>query len=202
MSINHESPEISQGFLYAFYHYSQSHRRSLFEKLVSIATASDCVHVAIAPVLQCLYDPETKRILKLELANKVYTAFMGRGYEIQTVDAILNDSYEYIFLPTDPVKFNEGIAFLDSLQGLRYNYLALPLTVLPSFIKPTVHSNHQNTPHSIICSQMGLMLFNQSVNEYNSINPAMCTPGELKETLLQRSHCIRCDSNVFQINQN
>jgi len=91
-----EDVDVSRGFLYAFYHYSQSPKSSLIEKLVSLATSSDCVHVAIAPAIECHFDPKSNQVRQVNLLDKVYTAFMGKGFEIQSVQSILNGSYEYI----------------------------------------------------------------------------------------------------------
>jgi len=192
-----ENLSKSSGFMFAFYHYSQSKNNSLFEKIVSLATRSDCVHVAIAPVHEGVYNIHAREMQKAKVLNKVYTAFMGRGFEIQEADAIMNDAYEYIFLPTSTLHFQQGIHFLESLHGLKYNYLALPLTVLPSSVKTGYHHLESTTntspPHRVICSQIGLMLFNQCVQTHMyDIDPSYCTPGELKQVLLEHAQCMVC----------
>jgi len=159
------------GFLFAFYRYSQSHKKSIIERFVSMAISSDYIHVGIIPVQKGLiespkststmnlpsFNMYTQRqgrencyldlrisltrepcleIKKLELHDQVYTAFVGCGFEVQHVSAVLNDAYEYVFYPLSDLSFFlKGVSFLNSLKGSGYNYLILPFTILPRRFK-------------------------------------------------------------------
>jgi len=169
---NYEYP----GFLFAFYRYSHSHKKSFVERFVSMAVSSDYIHVGIIPVHKgyiatqtyeqphflgsCpsgLHHPLDSRfrlacernleLKKLELKDQVYTAFVGHGFEIQRVSAVLNDSYEYVFYPVcDYDCFLRGIMFLESLKGSGYNYFILPFTILPRRFKLVEEHSSSSTP--------------------------------------------------------
>ena len=181
------------GFIYAFYRYSHSSKKNLFERMVSICTCSDCVHVGIVPVSDIKGD-------KFVVEDSVYTAFMGYGFDIQRVSCILNDAYEYYFIPVSTDQFHIGFHFLESLSGKGYNYLGLPMTLLPHSwkIKGKKTMETHKDPKTVICSQIGLFLLQKlDVGQEHFFNAAYCTPGELVEFVRSVPSAIYCSSDQF-----
>lgn len=200
----------TQGFIFAFYHYSHSPRKSIIETIVSVATSSDCIHVAILPVPHCIMQRNEKKedcILEIIAEKYVYTAFIGLGFEKQQTTSILNEAYEFLFVPVTLKKFREGLMFLESLDGAGYNYIDLPLTILPKKFKKRSHSWHYFggtgnnpdedekccTPSKVFCSQVGLILcykcdiFRED-DKAKMLDPSYCSPGELFKMLSPAYH--------------
>ncbi len=131
----------SGGFVFAFFRFSQTVHAGMMQRLVHLLTASDVIHVAVVPVWHCEWShPDAtiskehggEIIHKLLVAPTAFTAFMGTGFEEQPTETVLTPQYDLMFLPVlymDDMR--AGVAFLQSLRGASYNYLALPLTILP-----------------------------------------------------------------------
>lgn len=218
MSVRCDSPDTitkSSGFLFAFYRYSHSKRHSFIEKLVSVATQSDCIHVAIIPVKYCEYSLATKTIHKIVMIDKVYTAFIGYGFEIQNVSSVISDAYEYIFFPVEDYIFEKGKVYIESFNGSKYNYFSLPFTLIPSSLKKmnssqnhkdshslsTIHKSNESDHHSrVFCSQLALMLLYEcGIKTQEAIDPSFCSPGDLKSILLNDPKSIPCIIEFFEL---
>lgn len=186
----------TQGFIFAFYHYSHSNNKSFIETIVSVATASDCIHVAIVPVPECkMQKKENPRdcVIELNASPEAYTAFIGHGFEIQSASSLLNDAYEFIFVPVTALNLQRGVNLLKSFDGAGYNYIDLPLTILPKRLKKNRNNAFSDKtdscmPSRVFCSQVGMILCYQC-NIINSrmgkgmIDPAYCTPADLLRIL-------------------
>jgi hypothetical protein len=212
------------GFLFAFYNYSQVPQTTWIEKFVHVVTGSDSIHVAILPVPNCLLKVSQNissgflrdnnennnndaiiEVHKLQVEDRTFTAFMFSGYEIQKASSVLNEKYEYIFLPVDESsQYVNGIRFLQSLGGSGYNYLGLPLTVLPNSLKPPVRNSEFNShcaPSKVFCSQVGLMLLYRCglLRDPEEIDPSSCNPGDLRKILTLRAGGLCCKRNCIEI---
>ena len=205
------------GFLFAFYNYSQVPQTTWMEKFVHVVTGSDSIHVAVLPVPNCIlkvpsspfqkYVSQGKNeveVHKLQVEDRTFTAFMFSGYEIQKASSVLNDKYEYIFLPVDETnKYINGINFLQSLGGSGYNYLGLPLTVLPKALKPPVRNSEFNShcaPSKVFCSQVGLMLlYRCGLLPDSGIDPSSCNPGDLHKILTLLAGGLSCRRECIEI---
>ena len=184
----------SLGFLFAFKMYIP-HREAnaqldCIENLVHHLTHSDLIHVEIIPVFGC----HEETLLASPIAH---TAYVGYGYNAhRSLTCIQDSSYTHIFVPVpDPNLHAQGIQFLNSMSGKHYNYLALPLTILPESCKfraipPT---GHMFDTKKVFCSQMGLILcyLCQILHpEYHYhghsiiFDPLCCTPADLYKLLL------------------
>ena len=206
------------GFVFAFFRYSQMVKSGFFETLVHLATRSDCIHVAILPAPIVHINEKNGNIECIKVHDITFTAFMGHGFEEQSAQTVMNDQYEYMFMQVPRPKYHEGLDFLISLKGSKYNYLDLPLTMLPFSMKqknhfldnkkttkkPLQHHNYnyydQCTPSRVFCSQVGLMLcYECDMIPNNSIDPSCCAPGELIQIVHEKAGGIRCDSSLIQI---
>ena len=204
---DHQSMKCS-GFLYAFYKYSHISKASFIEKMVSFATASDSIHVAILPATECYLKKKDEQSDELEVhsisvLDKTFTAFVFEGYKEQRANTVLNHQYEFIFLPVEnDLVYEEGYNFLINLKGSGYNYMGLPLTLLPKALRPVVKpqsfvNNNDSccTPSRVFCSQVGLMLCykcNALPMNCNIMNPSCCAPGELQGILKTKANGIDC----------
>ena len=228
------------GFVFAFFRYSQMKRIGVIETLVHYALRSDCIHVAIVPAPYVEYDSHDGEIRRIVVHDITFTAFMGYGYEEDGAESVLNDQYEYVFVPLSRAAYTEGLRFLFSLQGRGYNYMGLPFTVLPTSWKTKKHkkreqqqlmfnysNNNKNNnnnnnnlddqkqcgggggcaPSRVFCSQVGLMLCYRcnlllANSDDASIDPASCSPGELKKLLLQQRNkngAVKCPQAIIEI---
>ena len=193
------------GFLFAFYNYSQVCRTTWIEKLVHVATGADSIHVAILPVARCIIDSKGN-IKDLHAEDITFTAFIGFGYKMQRASSVLNSKYKYIFLPVpNPMQYVNGINFLKSLSGTKYNYLELPLTLLPNSLKPSVREVEfvpDYTPSRVFCSQVGLMLLYRCgiLSPHSELmDPSCCNPGDLVRILKNEVGGMHCKRNVITI---
>ena len=204
----------TQGFVFAFLRFSNMrHNATWVQRIVHVVTASDIIHVAIVPVREC--QMTHTHLLYAKADPGAFTAFIGAGFEIQDARAVLRRRYyDLMFLPVhDPEAMARGVDFLHSLEGARYNYRALPLTILPRVFKrhqmPTwftqeggeltqavaPHQWHQQqrqrhggTDLRVFCSQMGLMLcYECEVLPDNLMDPCCCSPASLA-ALLSHHH--------------
>jgi hypothetical protein len=210
--------EKCAGFLFAFYNYSQVPKTTWIEKFVHVVTGSDSIHVAILPVPNCLLkimpfsglsfesnsNYSSVQVHKLQVEDRTFTAFMFSGYEIQKASSVLNEKYEYIFLPVrESSQYANGINFLQSLGGSGYNYLGLPLTVLPKSLKPPVRNSEFHShcaPSKVFCSQVGLMLLYRCGFLPNSgIDPSSCNPGDLRKILTLKAGGHFCKRECIEI---
>lgn len=200
--------EISEpGFVFAFFLYSHSHHNSIIEKVVSLMTRSDYIHVAIIPAIMhssYLRTENKKKCLKIEVIDKVYTAFIGEGYKIQTLDKVMNDSYRYCFYPAESVEsFYNSWILLENLNGAKYNYFSLMLALFPKTFKEVDDSNTQLTlkkNERVICSELALViLYSADPSLKPTINPRYCTPGELRDILVQNKKSVCFSSDQFQL---
>lgn len=181
------------GFVFAFFLYSHSNHNSIIEKVVSFVTRSDYIHVAIIPailhtVTNYHLDTKKKKKTKLEAIDKVYTAFMGEGYKIQTLDKVLNDSYKFLFYPAESIdSFYKSWTFLENLQGAKYNYMSCMLALFPKTFKEMDNADSQlklEKNEKVICSELALFILYYSDSQLKpTLNPRYCTPGELHEIL-------------------
>jgi len=199
------------GFIYAFFLYSHSNHNSFIERVVSLMTRSDYIHVAIIPAIlhsstsACGYlDTQKKKKLKLETINKVYTAFMGEGYKIQTVDKVLNESYKYFFYPAESIdSFYKSWAFLENLQGAKYNYVSCMLALFPKTFKEMDNSESELTlrkNEKVICSELALFILYYSDSALKpTINPRYCTPGELHDIISKNNKTHQIYGDMFNI---
>jgi hypothetical protein len=132
------------GFVFAFFRFSQTPHACMVQRLVHVLTASDVIHVAVIPAWHCEWKKHDtaehddneggkgSNIRELWVAPTAFTAFMGTGFEEQPTEAVLTPQYDLMFLPVPCVSdMQAGVAFLKSLRGASYNYMALPLTILP-----------------------------------------------------------------------
>ncbi len=186
------------GFVFAFYKFSRLPSVSLMERVVHAVTNSDSIHVAIIPAFK-------NAALETRLDSVAYTAFMGRGVEVQSVTEVMNECYTFYFVPVSgPDAFDSGLSFLHSLLGAKYNNLSLLTTLLPKRMRragiiPLWVSceNKGLMPRAkkpkVFCSQMGLMLCYAIDAVSNvTIDPAACSPGDLERILLAEPRCSRC----------
>ena len=179
--------------------------------MVQRLTRSDIIHVEIIPVFGIC--PETNNLLA---SNTAYTAYVGTGYDAHSSHYCIHDSsYTHLFVPLEEESMLHGLSFLHTLHGKKYNYMALPLTILPQKCKFKGIQNLQKsfTPSKVFCSQMGLMLCylcnildpiacaggnhpkKKKTADHPSLffDPKCCTPGDLYHLLLQGNcqamHC-------------
>ena len=140
-------------------------------------------------------------------AHTSYTAYIGYGFEEQATPVVLTPEYDLMFLPVrERSDMLAGIRFLRSLRGARYNYRALPLTILPRAWKqhaPTWLTQETGQAHEharIFCSQMGLMLcYVCNALPHYELDPAGCAPGELAQILRDHGGAIACDHACVQV---
>jgi hypothetical protein len=188
------------GFLFAFKTYVPQCETNVpldcIENLVHHLTHSDLIHVEIIPVWK--RDAHDAVLLASDTAH---TAYVGYGYNAHPSHTCLEDpTYVQLFVPvSEPHLHEEGIRFLHSMNGRRYNYLALPLTILPEFCKlRAIHTPHFFDTSKIFCSQMGLILcylcrilhpeyhyHGQSI----IFDPLCCTPADLYRLLMDHDYC-------------
>jgi hypothetical protein len=213
------------GFLFAFYKFSHLSNATFIERMVRMATASDTIHVAILPVPRCVLTNNAMGgnsnignncdqisienifdVHGLEVEDTTYSSFIGAGFLKQNASTVLNDKYEFLFVPVEPQKYLSGLNFLNSLDGTKYNYWALPLTVLPNSLKPQINNNSSqdndknNHPSRVFCSQVGLMLcYKCEVLNPHGMAPACCAPGELSEILKSRAGGLPCERNLISV---
>jgi hypothetical protein len=93
------------------------------------------------------------------------------------------------------------------MRGKRYNYMALPFTILPESCKFS-SSAPASLPDKIFCSQMGLMLcylcgIIRPEYHYHGhsvvFDPACCTPADLHRLLLASSNAQLCAAEHIRI---
>lgn len=200
-----DNEEMVGGFLFAFYNYSQVCHTTWIEKLVHVATGADSIHVAILPVARCIIDSKGN-IKDLHAEDITFTAFIGSGYKMQRASSVLNSKYKYIFLPVpNPMQYVNGINFLKSLSGTKYNYLELPLTLLPNSLKPSVREAEfvsDYTPSRVFCSQVGLMLLYRCgiLSPHSELmDPSCCNPGDLVRILKNEVGGMHCKRNAITV---
>jgi len=207
--------ERGAGFLFAFKTYiphgEANAQLDCIENLVHHLTHSDLIHVEIIPVWE--HDTHTSEILVSPVAH---TAYVGCGYaEHHSSTCIEDPSYQHVFVPvSNPQLYSDGIRFLNDMQGKRYNYLALPLTILPENCKFRAISpsdGHTFDTHKIFCSQMGLILcylseMIQPTYHYHGqsiiFDPLCCTPANLYQLLptsQEQNGAILCPAHKIQI---
>jgi hypothetical protein len=214
-SIDGENFITTSGFLFAFFRFSQLDDANMIQRLVHLLTASDIIHVAVVPILQCKITKKTRKISSILAWDTAYTAFMGTGFLEQKTEMVLAPQYDHMFMPVAAAEDMEnGINFLKNLHGASYNYPALPLTIVPGVLKRKAAAWHAQTPKEFIdeyqhhkhakifCSQMGLMLcyICNTLPDY-IIDPAGCAPGELQKIIKDKAGGIYCDRtqvSVFQ----
>lgn len=189
--------DLTCGFLFAFKTYVPQREPNApldcIENLVHHLTHSDLIHVEIIPAWK-------KKDEDLLLASHTaHTAYVGYGYNAHPSHTCIEDpSYMQVFVPVaEPRLHEEGVRFLHSMHGRRYNYLALPLTILPEFCKFRAIKNtgalHTFDTSKVFCSQMGLVLcylchILRPEYHYHGqsiiFDPLCCTPADLYRLLL------------------
>jgi hypothetical protein len=199
------------GFLFSFKMYIPKHDGELdcIENMVHHITRSDLIHVEVIPILSSCQE-------LLYASQDAHTAYVGIGYSKHASSHCLeDDSYMHLFVPVDhPDTMQRGVQFLESLHGMRYNYLALPLTMLPDSCK--LRRVDDSTPllqptSKIFCSQMGLMLcylcqlLSPQYHYHGAstiFDPTCCTPADLYRLLVtQHPRAIHCDPSQIHILQ-
>ena len=129
------------GFIYAFKLYKRMNTLPTLDKggrfvdclenLVHKITHSDIIHVEIIPVLG--FDPIDKG---LKISRTAYSAYIGQGFDEHDSTFCMSDpTYKLVYIPMSYETMLSGLEYLHSQRGKQYNYLALPLTVLPSWCK-------------------------------------------------------------------
>jgi hypothetical protein len=194
------SPVGVCGFVFAFFKYSRMHNRGVWESIVHFALQDDAIHVAVVPAPSVTVNPTTGKIEAIVLEDTAFTAFMGFGYEKDHVSSVLTDEFDYVFVPVAVEAYAHGVKLLNRLKGKKYNYLNLPLTLIPrSWKRMNAHSSE--VPKRVFCSQVGLMLCytcNVFANQDNE-DPAYCSPRDLYDLIVQKGHGVCCGQNVFWI---
>ena len=191
MNQNNNDKKHACGFIFAFFNYSKMHTSGLFERMVHFALGSNMIHVAVIPAPCVLM--ETDEVQHAIVSQSVFTAFMGYGYEKESIESVLlRPEYEYVFLPVAPEAFVKGLDFLMSLIGKGYNYVDLiPLALLPHawkiMAKVSASEEFGETNSRVFCSQAALMLCYvcEVFSTTNNEDPAYCSPGELYDLLLK-----------------
>ena len=205
------------GFIFAFKLYMENHDAPCIdwiEHMVKRLTDSEIIHVEMIPVLGGEYTAHRREDghvvmaegSKLVVSDKAHTAYVGSGYQEHSSETCLRDaSFHHIFVPTWEEDMLEGISFLKMQQGKRYNYLALPFTVMmPQSYKLRKIEALEDSLSSpkVFCSQMGLMLCYLSriltPRENNSpvfFDPLFCTPADLYHLIMQEGngHAMHCN---------
>lgn len=109
------------------------------ENFVHKITHSDIIHVEIIPVVggqQNHMDDNHSQHIILQISPTAYSAYVGIGFNEHDSSFCMTDpSYKLVYIPMEYEKMMEGIHFLESQRGKQYNYLALPLTILPTYFK-------------------------------------------------------------------
>ena len=140
--------QVGCGFVFAFFRYSHMRESGVLETLVHYALRSDCIHVAILAAPHVEVDAETDEqgrnvIHRIVVHDITFTAFVGYGYEEEGAASVMNENYEYVFMPVSREGYDAGLRLLFSLQGLGYNYMGLPFTMLPTSWKKNRRSRRQ-----------------------------------------------------------
>lgn len=101
------------------------------ENMVHCLTRSDIIHVELIPVLGCTLATKT-----LVVSQTAYSAYVGVGFDEHDSSFCITDpTFRLIYIPMSYETMLEGIRFLHAQRGKQYNYLALPLTILPTWCK-------------------------------------------------------------------
>ena len=198
------------GFVFSFKMYipNAGNRLDCIENLVHHLTHSDLIHVEIIPILGM--HPDTQQLLASPMAH---TAYVGQGYSCHHSSSCINDgSYMHLFVPMqDHALVQKGLDFLQGMQGKRYNYMALPFTILPENCKfRAIHklSNSLTIPSKVFCSQMGLMLcylcgIIRPEYHYHGhsiiFDPSCCTPADLYRLLIGSDSALACTPDQITI---
>ena len=215
-----------RGFIFAFKLYQRSTADCLssskglvdcIENIVHHVTRSDIIHVEIIPVIE--HAPGGQLIISTD----AYSAYVGKGFNVHDSSFCTSDpTYTLVYIPMDNETTEMGLDFLNSQEGKKYNYSALPLTILPAWCKKYKVDLEENgnplqhellTRHNkVFCSQLGLSLCyhckvfsmpNKDAGRYY-IDPNYCSPAELYHmlTLVQSEcrpiHCQPSDIVIFE----
>jgi hypothetical protein len=109
------------------------------ENLVHRITHSDIIHVEIIPVLG-------SAPTGLTISQTAYSAYIGLGFDEHDSSFCITDpTYKLVYIPMTHGATMRGIEYLHSQRGKQYNYLALPLTVLPSWCKKRSFASHKRS---------------------------------------------------------
>ena len=142
------------------------------ENLVHCITRSDIIHVEIIPVLgrhqqqRCCptssnFSTATTRSFQtdndegeevfLGISPTAYSAYVGLGYnEHDSHFCITDPTYRLVYIPMSFDQMMLGIHFLHSQRGKKYNYFALPLTVLPMWCKVRKHTSPSSVCQALL----------------------------------------------------
>ena len=195
-----------RGFIFAFKVYQGKKADCLsssksfvdcIENIVSRVTCSDIIHVEIIPVIRHVSDRE------MIISSKAYSAYVGQGFNVHDSSFCTSDpNYTLVYIPMDNDTTVMGQDFLDSQHGKKYNYSALPLTILPAWCKrckveleenaDPVQYELLNEHNKVFCSQLGLSLcyhckvFSMPREDRGRfyIDPNYCSPAELYKMLM------------------
>jgi hypothetical protein len=150
----------TQGFLFAFLHYSRLEQPSWVQRVVRFMVRDDLIHVAMLPVpyaevelhddAPLVHASQVRAVHHLRTGPLAYTAFIGAGASEQEAEHVLTSLYDFIFLPVPSLEhYHAGVAFLQHLKGAHYNYTSLPLAILPRSWKQAHMPNwitHEHPP--------------------------------------------------------
>lgn len=120
----------------------------------------------------------------LKISPTAYSAYVGLGFnEHDSSFCITDATYKLVYVPMSYHQMMIGVDFLHSQRGKQYNYLALPLTILPSWCKRRklqsqstavkigashTNKNHHDGNHHCIPSHQDEYLYpSQSLTHYH-----------------------------------
>ena len=175
----------------------------MLETMVHYALRSDIIHVAVIPAPRVYM--QGHEVVHATLGKSAFAAFMGHGFEKDDIESVLGPEYEHIFVPTTPDAFIRGVHFLMSLVGKAYNYVDLPLTILPHAWKMRTHiapQKFEESQNRVFCSQVGLMLCYvcEILGTEHNEDPAFCAPSDLYDLVLQKANGKRLNTLCIVIN--
>ena len=137
----------SFGFIFAFKVYHSRHESDQsydkpknyscladqLENLVHCITRSDIIHVELIPVLgsRVFLEETHHHEIFLTISPTAYSAYVGVGFDEHDSSFCTTDpTYRLVYIPMSYETMMRGIEYLQSQRGKKYNYFALPLTVL------------------------------------------------------------------------
>jgi hypothetical protein len=139
--IDSEDEEDQTSIAYGSHHHC--HFANHLENLVHCLTRSDIIHVELIPVIG-------RTSTTAVVSQTAYSAYVGVGFDEHDSSFCITDpTFRLIYIPMPYETMLQGIQFLHAQRGKQYNYLALPLTILPTWCKrrkiDVTSSNHSSS---------------------------------------------------------